>query len=235
MKSKWNNKEANSFIKKFINKSKIKILVLVNPAHPFEKNWKINELKKIINFCKNKNIIVLLDEVYQDLGSTTAISLIKKFSNLIIIRSFSKNPGLPGIRVGYLITNNKQKEEIETYRLAHELPQSSIDIALHYLNRSSKLKFKRKKEIINARKFAQQQFKKRKISYFGNYSNTLTIKFKNYKTVKKIGKFLQKNKIYVSFNYPKPFNKYINLTTTNKKNLIIFFRYFDKALKKYKY
>ena len=219
------------FIKKFVNKNKIKLLVLVNPAHPFEKNWKIEELSKIVGYCKKKNIIVLLDEVYQDLGSKTAIGLVQKYNNLIIIRSLSKSPGLPGIRVGYLITNTKLREEIETFRLAIELPQDSINIAIKYLGQNNKLKTQRNKQIINARKFAQKQFKIRKINCYGNYHNTLTIKFGNSKIVKKIGNFLQKNRIYTSFNYPKPFNRYINIATTNIENLKIFFKFFDKALK----
>ena len=58
----------------------------------------------------------------------------KQYSNLIVIRSFSKSFGLPGLRIGYSLTSNKYSQEIETFRLAIELPQICIDDALKYLS-----------------------------------------------------------------------------------------------------
>ena len=42
------------YIINFLKKNKINLFVLVNPSHPFEKNWNLKELKKIIQFCKRK-------------------------------------------------------------------------------------------------------------------------------------------------------------------------------------
>ena len=77
-------------IKRFLIKKKIDIFLIVNPSHPFEKNWSLKEIKEIIKFCKKKNIIVIVDEVYQGLGSKTSKKLVHKYDNLLIIGSFSK-------------------------------------------------------------------------------------------------------------------------------------------------
>ena len=76
---------------------------------------------------------MFIDEVYQGLGSKSVDYLTKKFSNLIVLRSFSKAFGLPGIRVGYIIASSKICREIETFRLATELPKTSIDQAMKSL------------------------------------------------------------------------------------------------------
>ena len=47
------------YIKNFLTKNKVNIFVLVNPSHPFEKNWNLNELEEIIKFCKSNKIKTL--------------------------------------------------------------------------------------------------------------------------------------------------------------------------------
>ena len=142
------NKKINTdFLINFLKKEKIKFFILVNPSHPFEKNFKLKDIKKILKFCSKKKILVLLDEVYQGLGGETSISLINRYHNLIVLRSFSKTFGMPGLRIGYLLTNKKLKKEIETFRLAIELPQQSINTAVAFLNNNNRLK-KRKLDII---------------------------------------------------------------------------------------
>ena len=68
------------------------------------KSHPINLLEKIII---SKNWVFerpIEDEIY--------IEVPTKYSNLIVIRSFSKAFGLPGIRVGYSMACKKLKEEI---------------------------------------------------------------------------------------------------------------------------
>ena len=115
-------------IKKLIKKNNVNILVLVNPSSPIEKNWSLKEIKKILDFCEKKKIIVIIDEVYQLLGSRTSISLTKVYTNLIILRSLSKAFGYPGIRMGYTISSETLKKKIESYRLAIELPADNNKI-----------------------------------------------------------------------------------------------------------
>ena len=214
--------------KLLINKSTL--LILVNPSSPIEKYWKENEIIKILNFCKKKNIIVILDEIYYGLGSKTNKKKFKIYKNLIVLRSFSKSFGLPGIRVAYSICNKKLNEEISSYRLALELPTGSIETAIDALdNFKSKTKIKIN-NIIRARRYAKKQFMIRKIKCFGNYSNSVCIKLQNEKKVKKMGEFLKKNKIFVNYAYPKNFSNIINITTTNINNLKYFFKIFDQYL-----
>ena len=213
-------------LKDFIHKKKIKIFVLVNPSHPFEKNWTLAEIIELLLFCKKKNVLLIIDEVYQDLGSRSAKNFINKFNNLIIISSFSKKLGLPGLRVGYMISSKDIIEKIESYRLAIELPFHSIKIATEYLENNNKSK-NIKNEIIKARNYAHKEFKKRNISAFGKFGNSVTFKVKSKFVAQKIGNYLKYKKILVNFNYQKPFDNFINLATTNISNLKIFFSKLD--------
>ena len=57
----------------------------------------------IENLIKNSSCPVIVDEAYVDFAYDNALSLLKRFPNLIILRTLSKSFSLAGIRVGFLI------------------------------------------------------------------------------------------------------------------------------------
>ena len=216
---------------KKIKKNKVDFVVLVNPSHPFEKYWKISQLKKIIHYCKKNNIIVTVDEVYLSKSTNSSVKLINQYDNLIVLKSLSKMPGLPGLRVGFLFANNKLKDYLNSLRLAIELPENSIRKATKYLSNPNKYIFPNIRKIHSAREYAKLEFKRRKIKSFGDHGNSVSALLRNSQQVLSVGKFLQKNKVLINFTFPKPLDKFINLTTTNKKNIKIFFKNLDKIYK----
>lgn len=218
-------------IKKILNKNKINLLVLVNPSSPIEKNWSMVEIKEILNYCKKKKIIVIIDEVYQLLGSKSSISLIKKYNNLIILRSLSKAFGYPGIRMGYIITSKTLKEGIESFRLAIELPSDTIIKSKKIIDKFNTTIKKNILKTIEARKFANQEFRKRSIKSFGEYSNSVCFKFDTVEEKNRIVSFLKKKKILINDGFKNHLSKYASITTTNKKNIKFFFKNLDKVRK----
>ena len=222
-----NPKINPKLILKNLKNNNIKLLILVNPSAPFEKNWSIEDMIKILNFCKKNNIIVLLDEVYQMMGSKSGIGLLSKFPNLIIIRSLSKGFGFPGIRSGYILANKDLIKEIETYRLSIELPSDTIEKSTYLIKNYKKIVNKRIQSIIEARKFAHQEFKKRGFKSFNHFSNSVSFVFSSEREKNRICEALKKNKILINYNYPKHLNCFVNITTTNKKNISLFMKKLD--------
>jgi aspartate/methionine/tyrosine aminotransferase len=98
---------VEDFDKYFENK-KIKALVLNNPNNPRGYMYTKEEIIKCAEICKENNSYLIIDESYSDFTQKpffSGASLLSKFDNIIIMNSFSKNFGLSGWRVGYLITN----------------------------------------------------------------------------------------------------------------------------------
>ena len=77
-------------IKSKIKKNNISLLVLVNPAHPFEKYWKINELERILKFANQNKVFVIIDEVYQGIGTKSCIGLTKNLKILLQLNQHQK-------------------------------------------------------------------------------------------------------------------------------------------------
>lgn len=55
----------------------------------------------------NRDVVVIVDEAYIDFGGETALPLLEKYDNLLVVRTYSKSRSMAGLRIGYAIGNEK--------------------------------------------------------------------------------------------------------------------------------
>ncbi|MBS7577238.1 MULTISPECIES: histidinol-phosphate transaminase [unclassified Enterococcus] len=82
---------------------KIGGIVLANPNAPTGRYKALEQIEKILK--KYHDIVVIVDEAYIEFGGESVLALLKKYENLYITRTFSKDAALAGLRVGYGIGN----------------------------------------------------------------------------------------------------------------------------------
>ena len=96
-----------------------KLIYLVNPNNPTGVQY---SLKDISRLCEGfKNSIIIVDEAYYEYSRKSAVSLLKKYPNLIITRTMSKAFGLAGFRVGYILTSEDILNQIHKVKNAKEV------------------------------------------------------------------------------------------------------------------
>lgn len=100
-----------------INK-KTKLIILTYPNNPSGMILEENEMIKIINLLKKKNIYLISDEIYSSIIFNKNYTSFAKYYNdleekLIIINGFSKSHSMTGYRIGYVLVNEKLQKEIK--------------------------------------------------------------------------------------------------------------------------
>lgn len=108
-------KEADSFninVSDFLKQlhEAIDLLVICNPNNPTSTAISKEQMRIILDACKQHDIFVMVDETYvefaEDADKITAVPLSYYYNNLIILRGISKFFAAPGLRLGYSITGN---------------------------------------------------------------------------------------------------------------------------------
>lgn len=147
---------ANKLIE--LMNEKHKIVYIDNPNNPTGQTIDLADIERIVAIAENMGIYVIIDEAYGDFmeKQNSSISLVSKYSNLFVTRTFSKGFGLAGLRVGYMVCSEDlvpEYSKVDIPFAVNYLGQQIIYDALkdnYFMDYSIRLVNKSKASLVNA-------------------------------------------------------------------------------------
>jgi histidinol-phosphate aminotransferase len=157
-----------------------KIFFLCSPNNPTG-----NSIRDIEFYIENFNGIVVVDEAYIEFSDErSAIELIEKYPNLIVLQTFSKAWGMAGARVGIAYSSEEITQLIYTVKAPYNVNFLSLNLVSESLENISKFQ-NNVEQIIAERSWLKEEFKTINSieKVFPTEANFFLIKFKNVETV----------------------------------------------------
>ena len=109
------------------------LLFLTNPNNPTGTLLNREYLHRILKHCKKKNITVVLDECFIEFCGEeySFLSETATYSNLLVVRAFTKSFAIPGVRLGYLVGSDallldKIKKQLPEWNLSVFAQQAGV-------------------------------------------------------------------------------------------------------------
>lgn len=157
-----------------------RVVFICNPNNP---TGTFIDRKDIYSFLQNipKDIIVVVDEAYYEFvnekeGNQSSIGLVDEFSNLVVLRTYSKLFGMAGLRIGYSIANPIITNELEKVRSPYSVNAIAQEAAIAILENEMSFYKDYPNEVKYEREVFYNYFKELSLEYVPSEANFIFVK-----------------------------------------------------------
>lgn len=141
-------------ITKIAQEKKGELIFLANPNNPTGELISKKRLKKFIQ--SNAGSLIVIDEVLVEEEKDSVSEFVNTYKNLVVVKSFSKIFGIPGLRIGYILANPQLRNIIGKTVSPYEISSLSLHFLKRLLSKNKDLN-NRKRELKQARDLLKKE------------------------------------------------------------------------------
>ena len=181
----------------------VETLVIINPDNPTGHWMSRGEIEKLLCWCKEQKINLVLDESFADFAEDENVSMISEDvfcenPNLYVVKSISKSYGVPGLRIGVLASGDDKmigrlKKKVSIWNM-NSLAEFFMQILDKYKKDYQNSLIQLKKE---RSRFYQELCKIKNIKVYQSQANYFMCELLGEKTSEKLAGELLKNNILI--------------------------------------
>lgn len=205
-------------------------VIFPNPNAPTGILMELSEIEAIVEH--NRDVIVVVDEAYIDFGGESALPLIEKYDNLLVVQTFSKSRSLAGMRIGFAMGNEKLIQYINDVKYAfnsYTMNQTALALGVEAIKDKEYFEETRRK-VIDTREWTKEELKKLGFSFGDSMSNFI---FAAHETVsaKEIFEALKKEHIFVRYFSKERISNYLRISIGTREEMETLIRFLKAYLK----
>ncbi|MBN1500859.1 MAG: aminotransferase class I/II-fold pyridoxal phosphate-dependent enzyme [Spirochaetes bacterium] len=182
---RWTDLTFNSYMD-ILKKLSPKLIWIANPNNPTGVSIPEKYIRPIIQEASNHYCFVVFDEAYGEyidpfMGVNSTSKYLNEFSNLIVLRTFSKAYGLANLRVSYAMLNDSDIfEALKLHRPYYPISQFSFDFAALAMDNIGYLEKMRIDIAIRKKFFLDSIRQMKKIQYIDSETSIMMIRHLDY-------------------------------------------------------
>lgn len=202
-------------------------IVFPNPNAPTGVLMGLAQVEEIV--AANRDVVVIVDEAYIDFGGISAIPLLDKYDNLLVVQTFSKSRSMAGMRIGYALGSpqlikylNDVKYSVNSYTLNYPTLELGVEAV------RDKAYFEACcGRIMQTRTRAEEELAKRGFAFPKSYGNFI---FASHKSMpaKVIFERLKENDIYVRWWNKERIDNYLRITIGTDEQMAALYAVLDQ-------
>ena len=207
-------------------------IIFPNPNAPTGELLGLDAVEEIIK--ANPDVIVVVDEAYIDFGGESALPLVDKYDNVIVVQTFSKSRSMAGSRIGFAISNEnviKYLNDVKYSFNSYTMDALTIELGTAAIEDKEYFEMTRNK-IMETREWTKAELKKLGFHFGDSKSNFI---FASHESIPAVELFeaLRAEDIYVRyFKKPERINNYLRISIGTMEEMQAFVAFLNTYINK---
>jgi histidinol-phosphate aminotransferase len=205
-------------------------VIFPNPNAPTGLLLPLNEIEDILQH--NQDCVVIVDEAYIDFGGVSALPLLEKYENLLVVQTFSKSRSMAGMRIGYAIGAPaliKAMSDVKYSFNSYTMNLASLQIGVEAVKDEAYFQETTAK-IVATRERAKVRFSELGFSFPDSMANFIFVTHERV-PAKQIFEALKAQQIYVRYFAQPRLENYLRVTVGTDAEMDELFAFLEKYLK----